>query len=420
MHFFKYKLGKVVKKNPSSILRWLILLNQTMEKIDPYKHKQRYENWRKKVGETGIPDISKYNSDLTLQYLDDMECGYNVARLSAKGARSYIRLNTLRQKMVYFSKKFKEIYGIDKITDVTEHQVCKFFSQMRKGIITRDDGERYKSSGYYAKNFKAFWHWYMKIMKKQGVKIPDITEDLDSSQDKPQWVYLTEKEVKQLCEKAKYEYRVLIMFLFDSGIRSPTELINIKVSDFYNNCKELNIRDEVSKTFGRRIKLMLSAELIKDYIENKELSSEDHLFSMIPFKINKYIKRLATRVLGEGKSPAGQKYSELTMYDFRHISCCYWLPRYKSESALKYRFGWKKSDKIHYYSELLGMKDTIREEDILIDTTKTELEQRLTKTEKEKEILNERLKALEEQMRGILEHVKQEQVLIPRVIKKTV
>jgi hypothetical protein len=88
-----------------------------MTKIDPYKHKQRYENWRKEVDKSGIPNISKYNSDLTLRYLDDMECGYNVARLSAKGARSFIRLNTLRQKLVFFSKKFKQLYGIDKITE---------------------------------------------------------------------------------------------------------------------------------------------------------------------------------------------------------------------------------------------------------------------------------------------------------------
>ena len=90
------------------------------------------------------------------------------------------------------------------------------------------------------------------------------------------------------------------------------------------------------------------------------------------------------------------------MYDFRHCSCCYWLPRYKSESALKYRFGWKKSDKIHYYSELLGMKDTISEEDLLMDVTKTEIEQRLSKSEKEKEIMQERLNSMELQMAKIL------------------
>ena len=93
------------------------------------------------------------------------------------------------------------------------------------------------------------------------------------------------------------------------------------------------------------------------------------------------------------------------MYDFRHCSCCYWLPRYKSESALKFRFGWKKSDKIHYYSELLGMRDTINEEDMLIDVTKTEIEQKLIKSENEKEIMQERMGHMEEQMKKILQVV---------------
>jgi len=193
-----------------------------------------------------------------------------------------------------------------------------------------------------------------------------------------------------------------MMFLFDTGIRSPTELVNIKVSDLYNDCKELNIRDEISKTFGRRIKIMICSELLKEYIKSNNLTRDSYLFGMTHLAINKYLKRLGTRVLGDKESLAGQKYSELTMYDFRHISCCYWLPRYKSESALKYRFGWKKSDKIHYYSELLGMKDTISEEDMLVDVTKTEIERRLTKTEGEKSVLQERVETLEEQMKEIL------------------
>jgi len=171
--------------------------------------------------------------------------------------------------------------------------------------------------------------------------------------------------------------------------------MNVKVSDFYNDFKELNIREETSKTFGRRIKLMLCSQFIKEYIKLKGIKPEDYLFDIIPSKVNQYLKRLAERVLGNGESPAGARYSELTMYDFRHVSCCYWLPRYKSESALKYRFGWKKSDKIHYYSELLGMKDTISEDDMLVDTTKTEIEQRLAKSEKEKEIMQERIANME-------------------------
>ena len=371
-------------------------------KIDPYKHKERYIKWKQKSQHSGLLNISLYNSGLILKYLEDMENGINVAVGNVKGPRSYVRLNTLRDKLKFFSVKFKEIYDLDKVTDVSEDQLIKFFTDMRKGRIVRLDGKEYSSTAYFVKIFKAFWHWWMKINKKRGVEIKEITNDLDVSQDKPKWVYLTEKQVKLLCDKAKYEYKILIMFLFDSGVRSPSELINIKVSDLYGNCKELHIKDEISKTFGRRIKLMVCSKLLEEYIIGKGLKKEDYLFPINPKVVNRYLKRLAEKTLGKNPSEAGQNYSELTMYDFRHISCCYWLPRYKSESALKYRFGWKRSDKIHYYSELLGMKDTIQEEDLLIDVTKTEIEKRLTQSENQNQLLIEELDSVKKQMNDIL------------------
>jgi integrase len=193
------------------------------------------------------------------------------------------------------------------------------------------------------------------------------------------------------------------MFLFDSGVRSPTELFNIKISDFSSDFKELNVRQEISKTFGRRIKLMISPELLKEYVTLNNLDKDDFLFEINHSVTNRYLKRVALRVFGDNPSPAGAKYSELTMYDLRHNSCCYWLPRYKSESALKYRFGWKKSEEIHYYSELLGMRDTIQEDDMLIDITKTEIEKKLEKSERDKEILISRLETMEMQMKQVLE-----------------
>lgn len=380
-------------------------------KIDPYKHKEKYLRWKESVGEQ-IKGISKENSKIILEYIFDMEQGINVSRVSKKGSRSYIRLNNLRQRIIFIIKKFESLYGLKDITKITEREIHSFFSGLRNGTITRVDGRPYESPVDYVKIFKAFWHWYQKVSRKKGVEIEDITIDLDTSSNKPKWVYLTEEQVKRLCEEAKSDYKVLIMFLFDSGIRSPTELMNIRVSDLYNDYKEVNVREEISKTFGRRIKLMLCSSLIKDFIEKKNLEREDYLFKINPTVVNRYLKRLGERVFGNKESPAGENYSKLTMYDFRHCSCCYWLPRYKSESALKYRFGWKKSEKIHYYSELLGMRDTISEEDLLVDVTKTEIENRLTKTEGEKEVLQERVDALEEQLRTISHLVKRQQVLV--------
>lgn len=373
-------------------------------KIDPYQHKEKYLAWKASVNGR-IPNVSEENSKIILDYLIDMENGLNVASGSRKGARSYIRLNNLKQRIIFLVKLFEKKYNLTNITQVSERTLHEFFTGMGNGTIKRLDGLAYKSPSDYVKIFKAFWHWHQKINRKKGIEVQDITIDLDTSHDKPEWVYLTEDQVKRLVDNATYEYKVLMMFLYDSGIRAPTELINIKVSDFYNDFKELNIRDEISKTFGRRIKLMLCSDLIKRYILTQNLKSEDYLFTKYPKAMNQYLKRLAKRILGDAVSPAGQKYSQLTMYDFRHCSCCYWLPRYKSESALKFRFGWKKSDKIHYYSEMLGMRDTIAEDDLLVDLTKTEIENRLLKSENEKEILNDRVQVLESQMKRILQMV---------------
>ena len=369
-------------------------------KIDPYKHKERYFKWKEKTKES-IPDISKENSKILKHYLNDMEQGLNVAKSSRKGARSYIRLNNLKQRLIFMTKEFEKRYKSNLI-NLKEEYLFEFFTSMRNGTIQKISGGIYRSVGDYVHVFKAFWHWHIKLSKKQGEAVLDITTDLDTSTEKPKWVYLTEEQVRELCNKANFKYKVLIMFLFDTGIRSPTELINIKVSDLYDNYKELQIRDEISKTFGRKIKLMICSGLLRDYIKEKQLSTEDYLFPIRPYVVNRYLKRLALNVFGEKNSLAGEKYSNLTMYDFRHCACCYWLPRYKSESALKYRFGWKKSDKIHYYSELLGMKDTISEEDILLDVTKTEIEKRLLKSENDKEVLQDRVNSLEVQMRKIL------------------
>lgn len=73
-------------------------------KIDPYKHKEKYLAWKERAKD-GIPEINKENSELIMHYLEDMEKGINVASESVKGSRSFIRLNTLKDKLIFFAKQ---------------------------------------------------------------------------------------------------------------------------------------------------------------------------------------------------------------------------------------------------------------------------------------------------------------------------
>ncbi|OGJ15931.1 hypothetical protein A3K74_02435 [Candidatus Pacearchaeota archaeon RBG_13_33_26] len=340
---------------------------------DIYKHKQRYEHWKEKKE---IKGITKSNADLIIKFINDMSLGLNISKGSKKGARSPIRLNTLRGRVVFLIKELEK-RKVKDIRKVTKEQLHKLFEDMRSGVLSNRLNQPYKSTGDYIKVFKTFWHWYQKTSK---AKIEDICEELDTRGEKPKFVYFTEQDFNKILREADADLKPILVLAFDSGVR-VTELMNIKVSDFSNNFKELNIRDETSKTFGRKIKLMLCSEQIKKYVSLMDLKDNDFLCKMNPPEINKKLRALGKKVL----LPEQTKFKHLTLYDFRHSSACFWLPRYKSESALKYRFGWKKSDMIHYYTEFLGMKDTITKDDLYLDITKQELEKEVENLRKEHE-----------------------------------
>ena len=355
------------------------------------EYKNRWDNFKNSFPKKSIPGISSQNANMIYSYVKDMELGLNVSSKSCKGGRSHRRLIDLKDRLTIFAKWFEEKYNINDMSKLTEQDLHTIFHDIREGNIKNRFGQNYKSIDTLGKAFKAFWHWWVKVNRKKGVAIEDITQDLDVRGEKPDWVYLDEEQLRQLADSAKFEHKVLIWFLIDTGLRPPLELLPIKVSDLYEDCTQLNIRVYKKNSFSRKIKLMLCPELLRQYIQVKNKKPDDYLFEICPEVINRNLKKYAIGLFGKGETLAGKKYGDISMYDFRHCSCCYWLPRYTTESALKYRFGWKKTDKIHYYSEMLGMRDTIQEEDLLIDVTKTEIENRLVNVERENTLLREKL-----------------------------
>lgn len=394
--------------------------------VDPHNHKRRYKNWRAK----SLGHLFESDVELIQQYVTDMEEGINTAKVK-KGARSYSRLNALRSRIPLFAAWVRKVYN-KRMVEITSDELIRLANMLKKGEIKKGNGEAYQSYDDYLKDFKAFWHWYMKFMRKENKKtIEDITVDLDDSGDeKPKFVYLTEAQIKMLIDNAKFDYKVIMQLLFDSGMRAPSEFMNIRVKDIAETTNPkiayCNIRDEVSKTFGRKFKLMFSYPMLKQYIERNKLKADDFIFTKNPIVINRYLKRLAFRVLGIGKMGFRNGGKDktfpdvkggLTMYDFRHCSACYWLPRYRSESALKYRFGWRTNKMIEYYTQFLGMKDTIQEDDMLIDENRTQLEKQLEQQQRQNELLQEQFVDMQKQMEKMLaRQTNIEQVT--RVIKK--
>ena len=232
----------------------------------------------------------------------------------------------------------------------------------------------------------------MRSRRKQGITIPDVTPDIIVQKKLPEFVHFTKDDLTAMSKIAKQNYRVLMWFLFDSGVR-PQELKNLLVSDISkdsNGVVSLNVRASIAKkgSFGRKIKLLLCNNLILDWIKTR--NSDDPLFDISDRVVNQNLKRLAMKVLGK----------KITLYDFRHNSCCYWINIYKKDQALKYRFGWKKSEMIEYYSRYIGLKDDLTENDLLDDEART-------KIEKELETVRKQVALQDEQYRSQIEELKQ-------------
>lgn len=368
------------------------MFKHCMMKRDPYNHEGRWIVW-KKENKDGISGITKYNSDLILSFLFDMEQGKNVSPAARKGERSYCRLLALKSRLIFFAQQFRD-YKMDRLSKDQIHELC---FDMRTGKLKRIDGNMYIGVSSYVKDFKAFWNW----LRRTGKVTEDITLDLRRSDGrKPAWVYLTEDEFKMLANNANSDYRALIWLMYDTGMR-VTEAFSIRVGDFSQDFTQLNIRKEYAKTFGRIIKLKLCSSFIREYVKMHSLKSEDFIFIKEPPAFNKYLRTMAKKLFGTSESPARKPYSKLRLYDIRHNASCYWLKRYPTTSGLMYRMGWSEEKEVKYYSEFLGQADSIDDDHMITTEDKNRYEKRIELLEKEKDKTSELVKELIRQITGL-------------------
>jgi len=119
-------------------------------KIDPYNTEKRYLTWKEKAI-SGLNEISPTNKEILFKYLNDMEIGINVYRGAKKGPRSFIHLNSSKDRLISMMKKIKDLYKLDDITKINEQQIHLLFANMR-------NGKKYMYVRDFVKVFKAFWH----------------------------------------------------------------------------------------------------------------------------------------------------------------------------------------------------------------------------------------------------------------------
>ncbi len=365
-------------------------------KRDIHHQIERYKDWKAEAAESGIEGISKKNSDILTEYIFDMEQGINIPRGSKKGGRSFQRLNSLRSRIAFIMRAL-ESRGLNDITKAKELDLMRLFNDMRKGALKTRSGEAYKSVADYVKVFKAFWHWHMCRGRKAGLQILDICEDLDTSREKGRFVYLTKEQLDQMLPYFSEDEQVVLMFVFDTLIRSPTELLSMKAKDIYQKGGEayFNIPVEISKTIGRQGNFLYCGEAVLKYIERNKLKPEDYLFSFSYVLFNDKMQAVAKQLFGDKLShPRGEIYSKITLYDLRHSGACH-LRQLAQRSgkisldAIRQRGAWVDLTMLNYYTEFLGLTGEIKKEDLMVEEDKSKIEKDMDSLKKEnKKILD--------------------------------
>jgi len=369
-------------------------------KRDGYNFESKWIKWKEKNFK-GINQIRKEDSKVLIEFLKDMELGMNVPK-EKKGKRSAGTLLNLAEHNILLSNLFKKPFL--KLKKIEAHELE---NKIEKGVIKRKNGKNYIAFGNYIKDGKAFYNW----MVRTGRIKENIFDDISSKTEKPHWVYLTEEQAKEFFNKLTFYYRALTWFMYDTGAR-VTEANSIQIKHFSKNFTEVTIPDEASKTFGRTINLKLCTNLIKELIETEKLKDEDFIFQKDLWTINKYLKYNCGKIFGKDKvsNPKSKgAYGNFTLYDIRHNSSCYWLNRYPKQTGLMYRFGWKNADKIEYYSEFLGQKDSINDADLITNEDMGRLyeqEKEIKKQQSELEKVRGYLKTLMGANESMIEAIK--------------
>jgi len=366
-------------------------------KRDIYCHEKRYKNWKEEVVEFGIVGLTKKNADYLINYVFDMEIGVNVSKKNKKGARSYPRLNNIRQRLRQIMIMLQE-RGVNDITRIEEKEVIQFFTEMHTGSIKTKKGEQYRSVGDYAKVFTSFWHWWMKVNRKEGKMLIDISEELDKSSLSSRFVYVTKEQIDEMLPYFEEDEQTIILFVFDSIIRAPTELMSLKVKNLFKE-KDIvwvNIPSEISKTnFQRSFNLLYCGDSIIKYIEKKKLNPEDYLFDFNHLQLTKKLHKVAEQLWGEGLShPVAEgKFSNLGLYDLRHSGAIH-LRILASRTgkinldAIRQRGGWVDFKMLNYYTKFIGLDGSIDKNDLLIEEDKTRLEKEIEELKNSNQIFS--------------------------------
>lgn len=346
--------------------------------IDPNNSKKRWNSLKERTKDlTIIEGISKENSMIICQYLKDRELGlYSSKNRKPSPCRLY---------KIFFQMR------------ALAREIEKTFHKNLSGLTKKEVHELFlKHDANLQKEIMAFWNYWYKKNREEGNNTINFVEDLSQDKKENRFIYFTLEELTQILKYFTKDEQALLLFCFDTLVRTPKELSNILRRDIYIDKKGeiwVTIRAESSKTFERKFNIVLCKEEIKEYLK-KDFDFSAPLFPFyalsLPYQDNfaKRLKKAFQDEFDNRTTLGGLPFSRVTLYSFRHSGTCYFQDKNVDLKKLLYRGGWKTLNRLLYYSKFLGQTGKI--EDI-------ELEDKDSKINKLLETIstqNERLEKL--------------------------
>lgn len=296
-----------------------------MEKKDIHKISRKVDARRKELVDPNI-----------IEFLKDKKIGKWGKKIEKHQEYKYLsQLNSISK---HINKPFRFL---------TESDTEKLYTDLTDDKITRANGKPYTSGSKNTliKTFKSYMKWLCEEKYRDNSKLDynRLAKWMKPFQEVVDIPALSKEEILKLASVNNLRNQALILTLFDTGARS-TEFLNIRINDiekieesdgFYFKIK---LRDEFSKTKGRRISCRICKDILDMYLKQRRKdikSNDDVLFDVGYPAIRKILQRSRVKI--------GIK-KRITPHVIRHSSATYFASILKNPIQLQYRFGWSLAD----------------------------------------------------------------------------
>ena len=176
-----------------------------MQKKDLFNHIRNFESWENSLTPEYIEEgMTKANSKLFVEYM---------LFLGKRHSKGYAYRNLTKIRSIF---KGLQISGVNDISKIKEKQVNDYFEEWCK-----------THSIDYVRRFVAFWNWNRKENRKKGIVIQEIEINaLDFNQNSKEsiFVWFSKEEFDKIRTYFDEDKQTILLFIFDSIIRAPTEL----------------------------------------------------------------------------------------------------------------------------------------------------------------------------------------------------